>query len=158
MRRIARGVVVLVLLLAGCASDAGDEASPPAGTPLSQEEAAKPGIEITYPAEGGDALPAGEVIVAVTVRSFDVVDKLSKPAKEGQGHVHYYLDVDKLPTKPGKPAVTADKQTYHAAATTSHRWKDIEPGTHTFAVQLVNNDHTPLEPPVTDEVDVRISE
>lgn len=150
--------MVLVLLVTGCTSDAGDEASPPAGTPLSREDAAKPAIEINYPAEGGDALPGGEVIVAVTVRSFDVVDKLSKAAKEGEGHVHYYLDVDDLPTKPGKPAVTADERTYHAAGTTSHRWKDVEPGMHTFAVQLVNNDHTPLEPPVTDEVRVRVAD
>jgi hypothetical protein len=45
---------------------------------------------------------------------------------------------------------------YHAEAVTSYTWQGVRPGTHTFAVQLVNNDHTPLEPPVTDQVTVTV--
>ena len=62
-----------------------------------------------------------------------------------------------LPTQPGEPAVTDDRRTYHAAARTSHRWQNVRAGVHTFAVQLVNNDHTPLDPPVTDEVEIRVA-
>jgi hypothetical protein len=46
--------------------------------------------------------------------------------------------------------------TYHADATTEHTWEDVAPGTHTFAVQLVNNDHTPLVPPVVEEITVTV--
>jgi hypothetical protein len=31
---------------------------------------------------------------------------------------------------------------------TSYTWENVGPGTHLFAVELVNNDHTPLTPPV----------
>ena len=113
----------------------------------------QPGVEITAP-DPGDT-PDGSVTVEVDVSSFDVVDKLGEPAQEGEGHVHFYLDVAQIPTTPGQPAVTAEG-TYHAEATTSHTWEDLTPGEHTFSVQLVNNDHTPLDPPVTAQVKVTV--
>lgn len=96
--------------------------------------------------------------MAISVRSFDIVEKLGEAPEDGEGHVHFYIDVDDLPTEPGEPAVTDDRRTYHAAAQTSHRWQNVRAGTHTFAVQLVNNDHTPLDPPVTDEVEIRVTD
>jgi len=111
-----------------------------------------PTVNILTPEDGG-TVAAGRVEVAVAPSGFEVVDKLGQPAAANQGHVHFYLDVAEIPTTPGQPAVTAEG-TYHASATTSYTWPDVPAGEHTFAAQLVNNDHTPLEPPVTAEVTV----
>ncbi len=152
-----------LLFAAACGDDEEDGGSP-APTPTTAREAAEPteapdteaqpSVTIVEPADGA-TVPAGDVTVTVEVSGFEVVDKLNAPATPGEGHVHFYMDVAQLPTTPGQPAVSA-QGTYHASATTSHTWTDVPSGEHTFAVQLVNNDHTPLEPPVVAEVTVTV--
>lgn len=105
--------------------------------------------------ENESIIDAGDIEVGVDVGDFKVVEKLGEDPVAGEGHVHYYLDAGLVPTVPGEPAVT-EENTYHAEATTSYTWQGVRPGTHTFVVQLVNNDHTPLEPPVTDQVVVTV--
>jgi len=117
-------------------------------------ESADRSVKIVEPAEGA-TLNAGDIKVAVEVKKFDVVDKIDQPAKEGEGHVHYYLDVGEIPTKDGEPAVTR-QGTYHAQATKEYVWPNVSAGEHTFAVQLANNDHTPLRPPVIAQVTVTV--
>ena len=152
--------ISLVVLAAACDDDEGAPGgvTPGAETPTVAAEtptvAAGPGAEITTPADGS-TVPAGDVQVSVSVSGFEIVNRLGEPAVEGEGHVHFYLDVSEIPTTPGQPAVTAEG-TYHAEATTSYSWPDVQPGEHTLAVQLVNNDHTPLDPPVTAEVTVTV--
>jgi hypothetical protein len=87
------------------------------------------------------------VTVSVLVQNFYIVDKLGQANAPGEGHIHYFLDAEP-PVMQGSPAVTA-AGTYAATTGTSHTWRNVGPGDHTFAVQLVNNDHTPLDPPVT---------
>ena len=153
MRRRWLALLACVFLtFSGCAGDDPARESP---EPAEGEPGSGPALSIVTP-ENDSTIEAGDVDVEVDVDNFDVAKKLGEPAVQGEGHVHYYFDVDELPTTPGKPAVTADAKTYHAAATTSHTWKDVEAGEHTFGVQLVNNDHTPLEPPVTEEVTVTV--
>lgn len=109
------------------------------------------------PGVGLRVTPSGRnVEVEAYPASFRIVDKLGQAARDGEGHVHFYLDVDEIPTAAGKPAVTRDESTYHATADTTYVWKDVPSGKHTFGVQLVNNDHTPLEPPVTSEQEVPV--
>lgn len=36
-------------------------------------------------------------------------------------------------------------------------WQSVAAGTHTFSVELINNDHTPLSPPVVAKVVVVVS-
>jgi len=117
-------------------------------------ESADRSVKIVEPAEGA-TLNAGDIKVAVEVKKFDIVDKIDQPAKEGEGHVHYYLDVGEIPTKDGEPAVTR-QGTYHAQATKEYVWPNVSAGEHTFAVQLANNDHTPLRPPVIAQVTVTV--
>ena len=112
-------------------------------------------VTITRP-EQGSTLDAGSVTVSVDVKKFGIVDKLGEAPEEGEGHVHFYMDAGEIPTVDGEPAVTADETTYHAQATREFTWEDVEPGEHTFAVQLVNNDHTPLRPPVIAQVTVDV--
>lgn len=141
-RRPALAVVVaaglLGLALAGCGGS----------------EGASPSVRIVSP-QNGATVPAGDVAVQVEVSNFRVVDRLGGADAKGEGHVHFYIDVDDVPTTPGRPAVSREG-TYHAAGVTSHTWANVQPGTHTFAVQLVNNTHTPLDPLATARVTVTV--
>ena len=140
-----------VWLAPGCGGDDEGNGAPSDGTSGAEEYTAA----ITNPDDGA-LLEAGDIEVALDVGDFEVVDKLGMAPVAGEGHVHYYINVDEIPTTPGEPAITDDETTYHAEATTSFTWQGVRPGAHTFGVQLVNNDHTPLEPPVTDEITVTV--
>lgn len=113
-----------------------------------------PTLSITAPADGA-TIPAGSVTVTVQTTNFDVVNKLGQSNILGEGHIHYYIDVD-APTTPGQPAVTAPG-TYAESSETSYTWTNVTAGTHTFSTQLVNNDHTPLATPVVATITVNVS-
>lgn len=154
--RAAALLVAGVLLAGACGTNETPviEATPTAEETATPSPAPGPTVAIAEP-EDDATIQAGDVEVSVDAEHFEVVDKLGEAAVEGEGHVHFYLDAEDIPTAPGEPAVT-EEGTYHASATTSHTWTGVEPGEHTFGVQLVNNDHTPLEPPVTAEVTVTV--
>ena len=156
-RRWLAGIFGTFLLLAACGTGEEPALEGPPDTAEASPDAptGDPVVSITEP-EADATIEAGSVDITVEVESFNVVNKLGQDPVEGEGHIHFYRDVDEIPTEPGKPAVTDDASTYHAAATTSHTWEDVEAGEHTFAVQLVNNNHTPLEPPITAEVTVTV--
>ncbi len=131
-------------------------------TPLAQPVVAKstvtvvdatPSISIVIPANNS-VVPAGDVLISVQVSNFKIVDALGQPAVAGQGHIHYFMDVD-APTTQGQPAVTA-QGTYAATIATSYTWKNVASGSHTFSVELTNNDHTPLNPPVVAKITVTV--
>jgi hypothetical protein len=94
----------------------------------------------------------GNLTVTVEVSNFNLVAKLGDSSDRGEGHLHYFFDVA-APTTPGQPAVTAPG-TYAATSETSHTWNDVFRGMHILAVELVNNDHTPLNPPVVASITV----
>jgi hypothetical protein len=116
---------------------------------------AAPSIKILEPADGSE-VPAGNVTVVVEVNDFELVNKLGQKNAEGEGHIHYYLDAA-VPTAPGKPAVTAPG-TYVPTANTSFTWQNVSAGMHNISVQLVNNDHTPLEPLVISQNIIQVTE
>jgi hypothetical protein len=151
--RLRAGLLCALLAFVACGT--GEE--PTLEQPPQAEESPADGatVQITEPAKGS-TVEAGDVKVTVDPQNFNIVDKLGQDPVAGEGHVHFYFDVEEIPTTPGQPAVTADASTYHAAATTTYTWPDVEAGEHTFGVQLVNNNHTPLEPPVTAEVTVTV--
>ncbi len=110
-----------------------------------------PTLTIVTPTEG--AMIAGSnVTISVNVANFNLVDKLGQANVPGEGHLHYFMDVDP-PTAPGVPAITA-VGTYAPTTATSYTWTNVSPGVHMFSVELVNNDHTPLVPPVVAFVNV----
>jgi hypothetical protein len=148
---IVPALAAVIGLVVACGGDDDGSGATTDGTTAAEESTAA----ITSP-EDGATLEAGDIEVSVDVANFEVVDKLGQDLAAGEGHVHYYINVDEIPTTPGEPAVTDDETTYHAEATTSFTWQGVRPGEHTFGVQLVNNDHTPLEPPVTDEITVTV--
>jgi hypothetical protein len=144
-------VLVAFLLSASVACASPDDAPDPTENATALPAQGMPGspdVVITTP-EHGSTVDDGNVKVRVKVERFGIVEKMGDPAAAGTGHIHYYLDVQNIPTSPGAPAVVADESRYHASAKRSYTWKDVAPGVHTFSVQLVNNDHTPLSPPIT---------
>lgn len=152
LRRFMAVAALAALGFTACASEEPAlEGTPPAG-------GTEPAVSISSPADGS-TMDAGDVAVTVAVENLEIVDKLSQPAVDGEGHVHFYIDVEEadLPTTPDVAAVTPDDSTYHAAATTSYTWEDVEAGEHTLCAQLVENNHFPLEPAVTDCVTVTVS-
>ncbi|MDD5082879.1 MAG: cupredoxin domain-containing protein [Dehalococcoidales bacterium] len=145
LRLINRSLVlVVVMVLVGLGACTSESPTPPA----------TPTITITSPT--GNIIPQiGNVTVTVQVSNFNLVEKKGEAKVAGEGHIHYFKDVE-APTAQGQPAVTA-AGTYAATAATSYTWPDVTAGTHTFSVELVNNDHTPLSTPVVAKITVTVT-
>jgi hypothetical protein len=135
------------------------------GTPLSpaatastsvlvQPESGFPVAVIVSPREGS-IVTGKSVTVTAEVNNFNLVDKIGQPNVPSEGHLNYYMDVD-APTLNGPPATTAPGS-YISSANTSYTWQNVTPGTHSFSVELVNNDNTPLNPPFSTKVTVTVS-
>ena len=95
-----------------------------------------------------------EVTVVVQVSNFELVEGTGQPNAPGQGHINYFIDTPP-PTAAGKPAV-AKAGSYISSITANYTWTKVEEGVHTFSAELVNNDDTPLAPPVTAMVTVPV--
>lgn len=127
--RIPVLVAVLVLLasFAGCTSPA-------------------PTLSILSPQDGA-TVPAGDITVTIKPGNFHIVEKQGRANVAGEGHVHFYMDAGTVPSTPGAPAIPAAADTRWApVAGTAYTFTDVPSGTHTFTVQLVNNDQTPVIP------------
>lgn len=128
-------------------------------TPLVPPVVAKSTVTVTAPAPSvkiitpanRSTLPVGSVNVSVQVSNFNVVDKQGQAAVLGEGHIHYYLDVVP-PTTPGQPAIPPSGSIWTTTANTTYTFTNVPAGTHNISVELVNNDHTPLVPPVVSKV------
>lgn len=89
-------------------------------------------IEIT----SGPAV-APEYTIEVDVTGFNLVDYSTRDAnREGEGHIHYLVN--------GDPAT---EDLGYATPSTQFTFTDLSVG-DTVSAQLVNNDHTPLDPAV----------
>ncbi len=101
--------------------------------------AAAPEITILSPKEWSTIHPdpkIGAVVVAeFEVKDFKIVDFTKVTAVEpGEGHIHIWLD-----NQPFSTIHTASKVSVFGR---------VNPGKHTITPELVNNNHTPLEPKV----------
>jgi hypothetical protein len=117
---------------------------PPSGT------AGSPAVLIVDPPFDG-GVSSGTVTVSVEVTGFALAPP-GGPNRQGTGHLVYYRDVPPKTVR-GETALTAPG-TCDTSSETTYRWESVAPGTHTFSVQLVNADTTPLDPPAIDAVDV----
>jgi len=112
----------------------------------------EPSLQIKLPEDGAE-LPPGVVIIAVSVENFIISARdMGVLNREGEGHLIYYIDEDP-PLTQNEPAVT---ETSIVSVDLLHLWKPIPEGEHTFAVQLVNNDDTPMDPAVTAKIVLNI--
>lgn len=128
-------------------------AAPPVATspasPVATPGASLPTIHIETP------LPftltrTGDITMTVKVTNFKLVDKIDQPNAPGEGHIDWYMDVD-VPIAQGVPAIP-EFGAHFASASTTFTWTNVPVGTRQFAVQLVENDHTPLRSPVVDSI------
>jgi hypothetical protein len=82
-------------------------------------------------------------------------DKIGQANVAGEGHIIYYLNVDP-PTVAGQPAVTASG-TFKATTEAYNVWENVPAGENVFSLQIVNNDNTPLDPPVVGQIIVTLT-
>ena len=117
---------------------------------------AAPSIRIVTPTSG-EAVGGGAVTVRVAIAGFQVVDQRVRPPFPrpvvGKGHVHFYLNTERLPREHSPPATGV----YRSISASSYTWTGLEPGIHSLAAQLVGKDHAPLRPGVSDRVAVNVT-
>jgi plastocyanin len=133
--------MLLLGTAAGCSTSGSKEDSKPS---YSSETGAKesnmpgPALTVSAPAEGS-TVTGDSVTVKVEVKNYDLVDFQSNPTpKTGQGHVHIWLDTD----------ANDPKAAYKLVSGNSASFDKVAAGDHTLTVQLVGNDHKPIEPAV----------
>ncbi len=112
-----------------------------------------PSVLITSPEFDGGIL-SGNVTVVFMVKDFTMAPPGPGKNIAGTGHAVCFLDVVP-PVSPGQPALTRPGS-FIITAEPRCTWEGVFAGTHTFAVELVNGDNTPLNPPVLDAVDVTV--
>ena len=112
-----------------------------------------PRLKILQPANG-TIKKKGSIAITVDAGNFSVVDKQGGANVSGEGHIHFYMDVQP-PADPTRPAVPPGGIWAHVSGT-SYTFENVPVGIHTFYVQLVNNDHTPLSPIITDSIQVYV--
>jgi hypothetical protein len=153
------------LLLAACGGQAavgdrsdaeGSGAVAHQGAPApAPQRRTRPAIALRRPADG-QSVRGGAVTVSVAVEGFELVEQRVRPPfpppVHGKGHVHFYLDTERLPTTHSPPATG----TYRSISGRTYTWTGLAPGTHSLAVQLVGKDHAPLRPPAKDRVTVDV--
>jgi plastocyanin len=112
-----------------------------------------PSLSITSPSAGA-SVDGPNVTISVSVQNFNLVSKFGQASVPGEGHIHYFLDVTP-PTTPNVEAFTA-AGTYAASVATSFIWTNLSLGVHMLAAELINNNHTPLQPAVVAFVNVTV--
>lgn len=105
----------------------------------------EPNAVLLSPGDGTTAA-SDALEVRIYLQNFNMTGNSSQANKANEGHAIYYLDVT-APINSGEPAMTAPG-TYTISSETKYVWTNLQPGQHVFSVQLVNNDNTPLLPPV----------
>jgi hypothetical protein len=146
------GTGILAMLLLGAVMVSAACAENPAAEPAGDDRGTT--VEIISPQDGA-TVPPGDITVVAQVTNFKIMDKLGQANVPGEGHLHFFLDITP-PTAQGKPAIPAGGEWAPVAGTT-YTFKNVPEGTHTVAVELVNNDHTPLNPPVVYGITVNVS-
>jgi hypothetical protein len=103
-----------------------------------------PSLIIVSPRDG-EILQPGDLTVVVDVHAFKLVNWPGRPNGPGEGRLIYYLDHEDIPQDPSASAGSG-LGTYDSDETT-HTFKDVRPGHHVVALQLVDNDGTPIDDP-----------
>ncbi len=114
-------------------------------------EPGKPSIRIVSPTAGSSVSGAFDVVVQV--QNFNLsCDLMGKPAVAGYGHWHLNLDTTSGPMMGmGTMAGMSCEKVFHASTA------GLQPGsTHTLIALLTDSGHAPLQPEVSDKVEVKV--
>jgi hypothetical protein len=109
-----------------------------------------PPVILIIAPSASSTIAAGDMTVTILVTNFNLVQATGQANKPGEGHIIYYLDGAPLKL-PGQPALSLTGK-YAKSVIPSYTWHDVKAGYHSLAVQLVNNDDTPLVPAITNTV------
>ena len=104
----------------------------------------EPEVLLLSPAYGSE-LASGPITVKAYVESVKLVDKIGQSNVPGEGHLIYYLDASP-PISIGITA-TPTAGTFAMSTELSHTWDNVAAGEHILAIQVVNNDNTPMRAP-----------
>jgi hypothetical protein len=125
---------------------------PVASVPVPAVSGPVPSISVDSPGSGA-ILPSGPIGISVVVRNFSLVDPAGQANAPGTGHIRYFIDI--IPPSSGA-AVTAPSGNYVDSSRKSYTWNNVNPGVHTFSVELVNNDNSPLATPAIATVQLTV--
>jgi hypothetical protein len=140
----------VLALLGGCGDDNKDKnaTSSTATTPAAKTVGA-PGAKVSFVSPQDGSTVGRTVTAKVQLSGFKLAPtQVGKPAKQGEGHLHFALDEGKydLPKYSGangKLAVKLGVQgKYSPSVTPSITYKNLPPGNHKLEVYLANNDHS----------------
>jgi hypothetical protein len=115
---------------------------------LSPVVAAEPDLSVQSPAQGA-VVEGADIKVMFTASSVSIVPSSVPVAEAGkhpeankphEGHIHMVLDL--------QPLVIWEK-------TEPYTFRNVPPGEHQLMVELVNNDHSSLTPPVVRQISFR---
>jgi len=112
-----------------------------------------PSIAITAPAEG-EVLPGPALTAQVAVSGFDLRPPLQETREPNAGHIEYFLDVPPTfdqPTPLGEPSII------HSGRF-SETFAGVPAGEHTVSVCLAYDDHTCVDPSLTDSARVTVGQ
>ena len=112
--------------------------------------AAEPTLRVMEPAQGvrisGDqvrvAVQTGGITLVPSTVPLTEAGRRPDANRPGEGHLHFMLDL--------APVVVWDKAEPYTFA-------DVPAGGHRLTVELVNNDHSPLVPPVVQVIDFQVT-
>lgn len=138
---------------AGCGSKKKSSASTSSSTSTSTTSAAKqvgaPGAKVTFVKPPKGAMTGDKVTVVVKLKNFKLAPKdVGKPAKAGEGHLHFSLDGGKFdqPKYSGANGQLAVKLgvngKYSPAVMPTITYSGLSKGKHKLEVYLANNDHS----------------
>lgn len=126
---------LLTVILAACARPAAPSTNAP------------PAIRVISPAEGA-TLEGPKVTLDVEVANWKFVDANQLP-KDGEGHLHFFVDAPAASVKSGDVIPLDQKTTYVHAGKAPYGSREIElaPGQHTITVVMGNSAHQALASP-----------
>jgi hypothetical protein len=139
-----------LVLLGGCGDDDNDKnATSTTSTTKTTKAVGAPGAKVSFLSPGNGSTVDRTVAAKVKLSGFELApNQVGKPAKQGEGHLHFSLDEGKYDFPKysganGKLAVKLGVQgKYSPSVTPSITYKNLPPGDHKLEVYLANNDHT----------------
>jgi uncharacterized membrane protein YgcG len=139
--------IAVVGIVGGCGSN--KKKSNASTTPTTAKTVTAPGATVSFVAPKKGSSVGKTVTAKVKLSHFKLAPKeVGKPAKQGEGHLHFALDEGKYDYPKysganGKLAVKLGVQgKYSPSVTRSITYKNLPPGKHKLEVYLANNDHT----------------
>jgi hypothetical protein len=139
------------LACGGSSQQSSSQKPPPPQTkaPTTQKTVGAPGAKVSFASPMNGSTQSSTVTAKVTISGFTLSPKtVGKPAKQGQGHLHFSMDNGKYdqPKYSGKNGQLAVKLgvngKYSPSVTPSITYTGLPAGKHTLEVYLANNDHS----------------